>query len=137
MSKSAADVRSRRTILIVEDDEMLRIILRLEFKKSGFEVREAENGQVGLASVVEMHPDVIITDIEMPVMDGFSFIAAVRRIHGKPFVPIIAISAMKNDGIAKMAKAAGANQFCAKPLTPKILLAVINSHLPAALQPEN
>lgn len=137
VTKRAADGRNQCTMLIVEDDEVLRMVLRFEFEKCGFEVREAENGKAGLASIVERHPDVIVTDLEMPVMDGFSFIATVRATYGKAAIPIIAISAGKSDGLAEKAVAAGANQFCPKPLNAKSFLAVVNSHLPANPTPEN
>ncbi len=122
-------------MLIVEDDEVLRMVLHFELEKNGFEVREAVNGKAGLASIVEMHPDVIITDIEMPVMNGLKFIAAVRITYGKIAIPIIAISASKSDGIAEKALAAGANQFCEKPLTVESLLTIVNRHLPANIPP--
>ncbi len=126
-----------RTILIVEDDEVLRMVLRVEFEKNGFNVREAENGSAGLTSIVEMHPDAIITDIEMPVMNGFSFIAEVRKADGQADIPIIAISASKITDVAAKAVAAGANQFCEKPLTTKNILAVINAYLPPDASPAN
>lgn len=120
-------------MLIVEDDEVLRMVLHIEFEKNGFEVREAENGKAGLASIAEMYPDVIITDMEMPVMDGLAFTTEVRITYGKITMPIIAISAAKNDDLAEKALAAGANQFCEKPLTVESLLAVVNRHLPASI----
>ncbi len=127
--KRGGDAESRRIILIVEDDEVLRMVLRIEFEKNGFNVREADNGKVGLASMGEMQPDAIITDIEMPVMDGFNFIRAVRNSRRDAAVPIIAISALRSDGMTEKAVAAGANRFCEKPLAPSILLALVNGYL--------
>lgn len=118
-------------ILIVDDDEILRMVLHNEFKKIGFKVREADNGKVGLASLVEIYPDVIITDIEMPVMDGFTLIRAVRKIDVRAAIPIIVLSAMKSDDMAKKALAAGANQFFPKPFHLNNLVAAILGHLSA------
>lgn len=137
VSGHVADGRNRRTMLIVEDDEVQRMVLRFEFEKGGFKVREAENGKAGLASIVEMHPDIIVTDLEMPVMDGFSFITEVRTTYGKAAIPIIAISASKSEGLAEKAVAAGANQFCQKPLIAKNFMAVINRYLSANPISEN
>lgn len=135
--KRVTERRNQGAILIVEDDEVLRMVLRFEFEKDGFKVREAENGKAGLASIAEMHPDIIVTDLEMPVMDGFSFISAVRITFAKTAIPIIAISAGTSEGLAEKAMAAGANQFCPKPLIAKNFLAVVNIHLPAKPISEN
>lgn len=133
-AKRAADMRSRRTVLIVEDDDVLRTVLRFEFERNGFNVLEAENGRTGLSAFHDMAPDIIITDLMMPVMDGFSFIDAVRKTHGAA-VPIIAISAAKGDGIGEKAVETGASQFCEKPLSLEGLLTAVRSHLPASAAP--
>ena len=130
-ARRAADAENPRTILIVEDDDLLRMVLRMELEKNGLNVFEAGNGQAGLAVLRDMAPDIIVTDLMMPVMDGFSFIAAVRRTNGGAALPIIVISAMKSADMREKAVEAGANLFCEKPLSPESLLAVIKNHLPA------
>ncbi|MBI5636344.1 MAG: response regulator [Nitrospinae bacterium] len=135
-AKRAADVRDRRTILIVEDDDILRTVLRFEFEKNGFKVLEAENGRAAIAAIGCIQPDIIITDLMMPVMDGFSFIDAVRKAKGNT-VPIIAISAAKGDGMGEKAVETGASQFCEKPLSLESLLTAVRNHLPANVPPKN
>lgn len=130
MANRLAGERDRRIILIVEDDEVLRMVLHQEFVKNGFYVREAENGQAGIASFVEMPPNIIITDLMMPVMDGISFIAAVRKTNDT--VPIIAMSAVMGDRMGEKAVEAGANQFCIKPIATETLLTAIKDYLPAS-----
>ena len=129
--KSAVDVRDRRTVLIVEDDVVQRMVLRFEIEKNGFIVQEAGDGWAGLAAIGNFHPDIIITDLMMPVMDGFSFIDAVRKTDGLSTVPIIAISAVRGTGMGERAIESGANQFCEKPVSAKIIMVAIESYLPA------
>lgn len=131
MAHRRAKAPVRRTIPVVEDDEVLRMVLRMEFEKNGFSVREARHGRDALASIIEMAPDIIVTDIMMPVMDGFSFIDAVRK--SALSVPIIAMSAVKDDDMRQRAMETGANRFCVKPITPETLLAAIEDHLPTII----
>lgn len=69
----------KHTILVVEDDTDLREILREKLKMEGFEALEAENGKVGLDLALENHPDMILLDILMPVMDGLSMLKELRK----------------------------------------------------------
>lgn len=119
----------KRVVLIVDDDEVQRMVLRHEMEKSGFHVREAVNGQAGLAAVGDFHPDIIITDLMMPVMDGFTFIAAVRKTDGVSTVPIIAVSGSRAEGMGERAVESGANQFYDKSASLHILMAAVENHL--------
>lgn len=132
--KRAAVTENKSIILIVDDDEILRRVLLLELEKRGFKVREADNGKDGLARLVEMLPDIIVTDLEMPVMDGFTFIANVRATFGKAAIPIIAISGSINEGLAERTLVAGANQFLPKPFHINSLTTAIVGHLYAVRQ---
>ena len=69
----------KKSILIVEDEVELRAILKDKLKKEGFVILEAENGKTGLESAIKNHPDVILLDILMPVMDGFSMLKKLRQ----------------------------------------------------------
>ncbi len=129
--------RNNPTILIVEDDDVLRMVLRIEFEKNGYKVREAENGRAGLTSFEEMHPDAIITDIEMPVMNGINFIAEVRKENNQAEVPIIAISASKIANVGEKAVAAGANRFYEKPFATKNILTAVNTYLSSGTSSQN
>ncbi len=122
----------RPVILVVEDDDVLRMVLRFEIEKRGFVVREAENGAAALSSFKNRVPDIIVTDLMMPVMDGFSFIDEVRHSAASAGVPIIAISAVKDQEMGRRALALGANTFMAKPLSPEGLLKTIQTYLDAS-----
>ncbi len=77
-------------ILIVEDDPSLRQLGKILFGVQGYEVREAEDGFEGLAALKQSLPDIIISDLQMPNMNGFEFLSVVRRRF--PTIPVIAIS---------------------------------------------
>ncbi|HXV42522.1 MAG TPA: response regulator, partial [Anaerolineae bacterium] len=84
---------ARPLILTVEDDPAMREMLRRTLEKEGWVVREAENGQVGLAQVAAQRPDVILLDLMMPQMDGFEFVAVLRQQETGRSVPVVVVTA--------------------------------------------
>lgn len=117
------DTKLRR-ILIVDDEERILKFLTLKLKVSGFDVVKASNGQEALEAVRSAHPDVILLDLVMPVMDGFETLHELRRFSK---VPIIAFSARAS--AARKALSLGANDFVAKPFDPDDLLTKIRALL--------
>ena len=95
-----------------------------------YEVTEAENGEEALASVARQRPDLILMDIQLPVMDGYE---ATRRIKADPAlreIPIIAVTSYALSGDEEKARAAGCDDFVPKPYSPRQLLAKIRKFLP-------
>ena len=84
-------------ILVVEDDQDLRTILKLQLTSSGFEVAEAENGAEGFAAVQAMRPDMVILDLMMPVMDGFGFLKRTRSLKYLQDIPILILTASEDE----------------------------------------
>jgi CheY-like chemotaxis protein len=82
-----------RAALIVEDDPATREILRRTLEGEGWEVREAENGQLGLDQVAEAAPDLILLDLMMPVMDGFTFVHKLRKRPAWRNIPVVVVTA--------------------------------------------
>src|SRR3954466_13840356 len=82
--------RTMAHILIIEDDERVRRLFSTLLQHAGHQASEARDGREGLALQAECHPDLVITDIVMPGMEGLETISALRRLH--PDLPIIAIS---------------------------------------------
>ena len=106
------------TVLIVDDLLPNRLLLSKLLKNAGYAVIEAENGAVALELLNELPqiPDLIVTDIEMPVLDGISFIERTKRIEGKASqIPIIAASGNADDQMGRDASVAGADVFLTKP----------------------
>ena len=119
-----------KRILVVEDQEDNRQIVRDLLTANDFEMTEAENGEEALAAVVKDRPDLILMDIQLPVMDGYE---ATRRIKADPSlrsIPIIAVTSYALSGYEEKARAAGCNDFVPKPYSPRQLLAKIREYLP-------
>ncbi|HLF27159.1 MAG TPA: GAF domain-containing protein [Anaerolineae bacterium] len=80
-------------ILIVDDDPAIREVLRRMLEHEGWAVNEAENGRIGLERMVEQRPDLILLDLMMPEMDGFEFVAALRRREDWRSIPVVVVTA--------------------------------------------
>ena len=119
-----------KRILIVEDQEDNRTILRDLLGNAGYNVIEAVNGEDGVALAVALRPDLIVMDIQLPVMDGYD---ATRRIKSNTHlksVPVIAVTSYALSGDEGKARAAGCDAYVAKPFSPRQLLAKIREFLP-------
>lgn len=103
-------------VLIVEDIEDTRLFMRLELEDHGFIVLEAENGQVGVETATREKPDVILMDLTLPLMDGFQAAKLIRKNDELKNVPIIAITAHKEDDFRADAKASGFDAYVTKPI---------------------
>jgi two-component system, cell cycle response regulator DivK len=119
-----------KRILIVEDREDNRQILRDLLASTDYEIVEAENGVEALAAVAKQRPDLILMDIQLPVMDGYE---ATRRIKSDPAlrsIPIIAVTSYALSGDEEKAREAGCDAYVPKPFSPRQLLAKIREFLP-------
>src|SRR5262249_17343339 len=104
-----------KRILVVEDQEDNRQIVRDLLVANDYEMTEAENGEEALAAVARARPDLILMDIQLPVMDGYE---ATRRIKADPSlssIPIIAVTSYALSGDEDRARAAGCDDFVPKP----------------------
>jgi two-component system, cell cycle response regulator DivK len=116
-------------ILVVEDQEDLRGILRDLLTGSGYDVVEAANGPDGVAKAKSERPDLILMDIQLPVMSGYE---ATRQIKADPnlkTVPIIAVSSFAMKGDEEKARASGCEHYVTKPYSPIQLLRIIRGFL--------
>jgi two-component system, cell cycle response regulator DivK len=118
-----------KRILVVEDQEDNRQIIRDLLSATDYQITEAENGEEALAAVAKQRPDLILMDIQMPIMDGYE---ATRRIKANPelrSVPIIAVTSYALSGDEQKAREAGCDDYVPKPYSPRQLLAKIRDHL--------
>src|SRR5690348_7746957 len=114
-----------KRILVVEDQPDGRQIIRDMLAGTDYEITEAENGEEALAATAKQRPDLILMDIQLPIMDGYE---AMRRIRTDPAllsIPIIAVTSYAPDEEKQKARAAGCNDFVPKPYSPRLLLAKI------------
>jgi DNA-binding response OmpR family regulator len=114
------------SILIVEDDDDLRDLVRMMLELEGFDVQTAQHGREALDLVGECMPDLILLDIKMPVMDGWSFAAEFRVRHGSS-APIVVMTAAEH--AASRAKEVGARGWIAKPFAYDDLVMMVRSYL--------
>jgi two-component system chemotaxis response regulator CheY len=109
--------------LVVDDATTVRMYHRGILEGAGFEVAEAMNGMEGLerALSAEVPPDLLLVDVNMPRMDGYAFLRAVRAEPGLRGIPAIMISTEREVSNADTAFSAGANLFLVKPVLPDVL----------------
>ncbi|WP_158917234.1 response regulator [Caulobacter sp. S45] len=103
------------TVLTVDDSRTMRDMLKLALSEAGYNVIQAEDGIHGLEVLQGSSPDVIITDINMPRMDGFGFIEGVRRDDTYRAVPILVLTTESDAEKKSRARAAGATGWIVKP----------------------
>ncbi len=119
-----------KRILVVEDQEDNRRIMRDLLTSAGYEMIEATTGEEGVALAETHRPDLILMDIQLPGLDGYE---ATRRIKANPAlrqIPIIAVTSYALSGDDVKAGQAGCDAYVAKPFSPRALLAKIREFLP-------
>jgi two-component system, cell cycle response regulator DivK len=118
-----------KRILVVEDQPDNRKIIRDVFARTDYELIETENGEEALAAIAKGRPDLILMDIQLPIMDGYT---ATRRIKADPAlksIPIIAVTSYALSGEEKKAREAGCDDYIPKPYSPRELLAKVRQYL--------
>ncbi len=120
-----------QTVLVIADQEDNRRIRRDLLTSAGFEIVEAVDGEKGVAAAAAHVPDLILMDIQLPIIDGLE---ATRRIKAQPalqHIPIIAVTSYALSGDEAKARAAGCDGYVTKPFSPRQLLAKVKDHLAA------
>lgn len=113
------------TVLTVDDSRAMRDMLRHSLAAAGFRVIQAEDGLHGLEMLETETPDVIVTDINMPRMDGFGFIEAVRRDVARKALPVLVLTTEVDVEKKSRARAVGATGWIVKPFDPVKLIEAI------------
>jgi two-component system, chemotaxis family, chemotaxis protein CheY len=120
-------------ILVVDDDENIRDLLRLHLTSAGYEVEVAADAIVAGYRILKSPPDLIITDISMPHMDGFEFVAALKADTTLPRIPVIFLTSME-DGDSR-GRELGAVGYITKPVRSDRLLSLVAQHVPGGAIP--
>src|SRR5580765_2164123 len=125
-------MNERPRILVVDDEPQLTRVLRTGLKSRGYDVRVAADGLAGFEAYSDWHPDLVITDLAMPNMDGLEFC---RRLRAISQVPIIILSAKGEEKVKVEALDIGADDFVTKPFGIDELLARVRASLRRASSP--
>ena len=119
-----------RKALVVDDSASMRQLVSLTLVKEGYAVVEAANGQEGLKQLGVGSFDVIITDLNMPVMDGITFVQQVRAKSALKFTPVLLLTTETRADQKSKARAAGATGWLTKPFEPAALIGALKKVLP-------
>lgn len=119
-----------KRVLTVDDSKTMLQMLQFALKQGGFEVIQGENGQEGLDLLETNDIDVIITDINMPVMDGITFIKELRKKPKNKATPVLILTTESSQSKKEEGRSAGATGWIVKPFDPGKLLEVIRKVSP-------
>jgi CheY-like chemotaxis protein len=121
--------KAGKTVLVVEDFEDNRFLMRRLLEMSGFGVLEATNGEEAVSIAKQEHPDLVLMDLSLPLLDGLAATRRIRKCDGLKQIPIIAVSAHDTSDFHTEAMAAGCNDYVTKPIDFDQLEMVINKLL--------
>jgi len=121
----STETKGPRTVLVVDDFDDTRLLLRTWLERRGFRVIEAANGLQAINQVEAETPDLIIMDMQMPELDGLSATRHIRKSLDS--VPILAVSAYGAEQFREQALAAGCNEYVSTPFEPATLEGIIRS----------
>ncbi len=119
-----------RKILIADDSGSIRQMLAFVLTQAGFEVESAQDGQDALLKIQKFMPDLVITDLNMPNINGIELVKKVRALANFRFIPILILTTEGQEELKQAGKAAGATGWLVKPFQPEKLLAVVKKVLP-------
>jgi len=119
-----------QTILVIEDNEQNLYLVRFMLEKHGFTIREARDGRQGISLASELRPDLILLDIQLPMLDGYAVAAGLRKDPALRDTPIIAVTSFAMPGDREKVLAAGATDYIEKPIDPNTFVDQICRHLP-------
>jgi two-component system cell cycle response regulator DivK len=121
-----------KRILIIEDEEDNRAIMRDLLITAGYNLIEAVDGEEGVKLAQRERPDLILMDIQLPILDGYEATRRIRASAELKSIPIIAVTSYALRGDDAKARAAGCDSYVAKPFSPRELLAKVREFLPNA-----
>lgn len=124
----------RKKVLIVEDEERMRILIGDYLKSEGFEVIEAADGAEGIEKFSAQKPDIVVLDIMLPEIDGWT---VCRKIREESDAPIVMLTARSEESDELFGFELGADEYITKPFSPKILVARIKALMSRAIADEN
>lgn len=119
--------RGRCRVLIADDEPITRVLIKKLLERENFEVLEAQNGDEAVALATRVRPDLVLLDLNMPVMDGYEAIHHLRHNAALAGLPIIVLTAEDGQTIERRVLTMGADDYMVKPFEPAVLLARVNA----------
>lgn len=119
------------SVLVIEDNEQNLYLMRFLLEKHGFIVTDARSGRVGIDLAARIAPDLILLDIQLPLMDGYAVAKALRKLDLLAFTPIVVVTSYAMVGDREKSLASGATDYIEKPINPLTFVEQISKHLPA------
>lgn len=120
----------KRKILYIEDNEQNLYLVTFILEKHGYQVFAAMDGQQGIDSAATVNPDLILLDIQLPLMDGYAVARQLRTNPDLARIPIVAVTSYAMAGDRDKAIAAGCNGYIEKPINPDTFMQQVEQHLP-------
>jgi len=121
-----------KTILLVDDSTTMLMSMTAVLKRQGFQVESATSGSEALSKLTTLSPDLMITDLNMPGMDGITLISEAKKLSTMRFKPVLMMTTESQQAKRDEAKAAGAVGWLVKPVKPEQLLAVVKQVIPGS-----
>jgi DNA-binding response OmpR family regulator len=120
------------SILVVDDDPLIRTLVEHKLRQRGFDVISAGSGEEGLRQATAKRPDLIVLDAMMPELDGFEVLHRLKQDAGTAGIPVIMLTARKQERDIVAALSSGARDYLVKPFMPEELIMRIRNLLPIA-----
>lgn len=114
-----------KTIMVVDDSSSVRQVLSIALKGAGYDVLEGFDGQDALTKLTGQKIHLIISDVNMPNMDGITFVTELKKLPAYKFTPVVMLTTENQDAKKQAGQAAGAKAWMVKPFQPAQLLAVV------------
>ncbi|PYE35176.1 two-component system chemotaxis response regulator CheY [Idiomarina fontislapidosi] len=115
-----------KSILVVDDSPSVRQVVGLSLKNAGYQVVEAEDGMKALEALDGRRFHLIISDVNMPIMDGLSFVKQLKQKDAYRFTPVLMLTTESGDDMKQAGKAAGVKAWLVKPFKPDVLLSAVS-----------
>lgn len=122
------------TVLVIEDNEANLELAKYLLLAAGHTVMTALDGQQGLAAVQREAPDLIVCDLQMPVLDGYGVLQALKKDAALASIPIVAVTAFSMPGDEQQVLSAGFDGYISKPIEPETFAAQLEQFLPSRLR---
>lgn len=114
-----------KTIMVVDDSASLRQVVGIALKGAGYEVMEAADGQIALGKLGDKRVNLIVCDVNMPNMDGITFVRELKQRPAHKFTPVIMLTTESQEEKKREGQAAGAKAWVVKPFKPEVLLGAV------------